>query len=161
MKILLKILLTATILLSALAVTASAENETEPVNFDIASEDTIMLLDAQTNTDDVLTDIQVRIIQDSVRYAISNRLRNISLMEAFIEYDMNQVEYDEYGNASYPDFSKKAAAIGRVVQDFLSDHPEYFYAHIVDIMTCRGVYVRNDNGNGYITISSSIPISTR
>ena len=159
MKKLLSILLAAIMMLSAGAVTASAENEADPVNFDIAAEDIIPLSVVKASNDYELTDIQVRIIQDSVRYAINNRLRNISLMEAFIEYDMTQVEYDESGNIiSYPDFSKKATAVGQVVQDFLSDHPEYFYAHIVDIMTFRGVYVKDDNSNGYITIFSDITV---
>ena len=50
MKTLLSIFLTAIMLLSAGAVTASAENETEPIDFDIAAEDTITLELAQENT---------------------------------------------------------------------------------------------------------------
>ena len=161
MKTLFKILLAAIMTLSAGAVTVSAENEPEPVSFGIAATDTITLSPAQANTDELtneLTDIQIRIIQDSVRYAINNRLRNISLMEAFIKYDMTQIEYDEYGNIRYSDFYNKTSAVANVVQDFLSDHPEYFYAHIADTMPCSGVYVRDDNSNNYITILSDMTV---
>ena len=158
MKKILSILLAVIMLLPAGAVTASAEKEIEPIGLGTVVEDSMTLQVSQEYTEE-LTDIQIRIIQDSVRYAINNRLRNISLMEAFIEFDMTQIEYDENGNIiGYPDFSNKAAAVGNVVENFLVDNPEYFYVRTAGFMTYGGVYVKDDNSGKIVTILSDMII---